>query len=162
MKKCIALVLILIVAISCKEEVIAKPDKLIDQKTMTNILYDMALLEAIRYQFPFVVDSNQVNTPKFIYKKYKIDSLQFVQNNMYYASHYNEYKDMFAEVDERIKAQKVIVDSLVVKQEKKDSIKSSGKDKNELKADHLLLQKEAADSLRKIVRKNRKKLPIVE
>lgn len=159
MKNFILFILVLFVVVSCKEEVVDKPDKLIDQEIMTNILYDVALLEAIRYQFPYVVDSNQVNTPKFIYKKYNIDSLQFAQSNQYYASHYNEYKMMFSEIDERIKAQKVVVDSLVAIQTKKDSIKNSGKAKIELKIDTLTTKKTTKlDS----IKKNRKNLPAIE
>jgi hypothetical protein len=39
---------------------------------------------------------------QYIYKKYKIDSIQFVQNNKYYASNIEEYKKMFERVKSRL------------------------------------------------------------
>ena len=59
---------------------------------MVNIMYDLALLEAIKYQNPAVLDSNQIHPKQFIYKKYGVDSLQLAQNNVYYASDYKNYK----------------------------------------------------------------------
>jgi hypothetical protein len=53
-----------------------------------------------------------------IFKKYKIDSLQFVQSNVYYASNYEEYKVLTKLLNElMIKS----VDSLVVIDVKKRS-----------------------------------------
>lgn len=132
---------LLFLSVSCKEEVVAKPNKLIDKELMTNILYDMALLESIKYQFPFAVDSNEVNTAKFIYKKYKIDSSQFAQNNLYYASHYNEYKEMFAEVESRVKTKDSILTLAIKKKERQDSIKILESQKNQKKRIRLLLRK---------------------
>jgi hypothetical protein len=69
-------------------------------------MYDLSLLEAIKYQNPAVLDSNQIRPKQFIYAKYKIDSLQLAQNNVYYASDYKNYKIMFDEVTKRIESDK--------------------------------------------------------
>lgn len=122
MKKALSFLLIVIVFLSCKEEVITKPESLIEKGKMVNIMYDLALLEAIKYQNPTSLTSNKINTSEYIYKKYKIDSLQFAQSNVYYASNYTEYKGMFDQVIKRIDSRKVIVDSLV-KVENKNKIK---------------------------------------
>lgn len=162
MKKIFLFISMLVLMVSCKKEVVAKPDKLIDEKVMTNILYDMALLEAIKYQFPYVVDSNQVNAPKYIYKKYKIDSLQFVQNNLYYASHFSQYKNMFTEVQNRIKAQDSIVNKQIVINRKKDSIKEKSTKKKLQKVEALPAVKDGLDSITKSNRKTRHKLRVNE
>lgn len=162
MKKFFVFISMLVLLVSCKQEVVAKPDKLIDEKVMTNILYDMALLEAIKYQFPYVVDSNQVNAPKYIYKKYKIDSLQFVQNNLYYASHFSQYKDMFTEVQNRIKTQDSIVNKQIISDRKKDSIKEINSKKNKKKVDTLTAVKVNRDSIATSNRKMRHKLRVNE
>lgn len=146
------------VSVGCKDEVVAKPDKLIDKEVMTSILYDMALLEAIKYQYPFVVDSNEVNTAKYIYKKYKIDSTQFAQNNLYYASYYNEYKDMFTEVESRVKIKDSLVNVAIKKKEKQDSIKNKGKVKKDEKKDTVIAKKINVDSIKRSIQKNREKL----
>jgi hypothetical protein len=52
-------------------------------------MYDLAVLEGIKYQNR-LLDSNQINSATYIYKKYKIDSLQLAQSNVYYASDYVE------------------------------------------------------------------------
>jgi hypothetical protein len=56
---------------------------------MIDIMYDLAVLEGIKYQNR-LLDSNQINSATYIYKKYKIDSLQLAQSNVYYASDYVE------------------------------------------------------------------------
>lgn len=162
MEKIFVLVSMVLLMVSCKEEVVAKPEKLIDKKIMTNILYDMALLEAIKYQYPYIVDSNQVNTPKYIYKKYKIDSLQFAQNNMYYASHFSAYQDMFTEVQNRIKAQDSIVNKRIVADRKKDSISKKKKNKKQEKVEAVPAVKVNVDSINKSIKKARHKLRAIE
>lgn len=94
MKKSISLLAILAL-LGCKEDLVKKPDRLIEKSKMMDIMYDLALLEAIKYQNPAVLDSNQIRPKQFIYKKYKIDSLQLAQNNRYYAADYKSYKVMF-------------------------------------------------------------------
>ncbi|GAA6771333.1 hypothetical protein AAGS39_20790 [Flavobacterium sp. CGRL2] len=79
---------------------------------MVDIMYDLSLLEAMRYQKPLSLDSINSDPTKFILQKYKVDSLQFVQNNIYYASDYESYKDMFDEVNKRLAKNQRAADSL--------------------------------------------------
>ena len=127
MKKILSILLIIILFLSCKEEAVNQPNRLIEKAKMINIMYDVALLEALKYQNPATLEKHKINAPDYIYKKYKIDSLQFAQSNVYYASNYTEYKEMFDQVIKRIDSRKVIVDSLVkveIKNTKKsDSLK---------------------------------------
>ncbi|MBK0371073.1 DUF4296 domain-containing protein [Flavobacterium sp. SE-1-e] len=141
---------------------VSKPDKLIDKETMTNILYDMALLEAIKYQYPFVVDSNEVNAPKYIYKKYKIDSLQFAQNNLYYASHFNEYKEMFAEIESRIKEQDSVLTKKISKKNKSNPKTTSEPTTEKVTESVIIPKKVDVDSVKRSIRQNREKLPSIE
>ena len=121
MKKSISLVVILAI-LGCKEDLVKKPDTLIEKSKMIDIMYDMALLEAVKYQNPAVLDSNQIRPKQFIYKKYKIDSLQLAQNNVYYAADYKSYKIMFDEVVKRVikeKKRAVAIDKLKQENNKK-------------------------------------------
>jgi hypothetical protein len=86
-------------------------------------MYDLSLLEAVKYQNPAVLDSNQIRPKQFIYKKYKIDSLQLAKNNVYYASDYKNYKIMFDEVVKRIEKDKKKVSALLKAEEKKNKIR---------------------------------------
>lgn len=90
----------LLVFISCTSA-IEKPKKLIEKDKMVDILYDIALLEAIKSQnVNGGISSKKAN--EFLFKKYKIDSLQWEENNKYYAADIEEYKKMYEEVKQRI------------------------------------------------------------
>ena len=109
--------------LGCKEDLVNKPDLLIEKSKMMDIMYDLALLEAIKYQNPAVLDSNQIRPKQFIYKKYKIDSLQLAQNNKYYAADYKSYKVMFESVVKRIENEKKRVNAVIKLEEKKKKIR---------------------------------------
>ena len=76
---------------------VEKPKNLIEKDKMVDILYDMSLLEAIKSQN---IGGGITNTKanEYIYKKYKIDSIQLAKSNKYYASDLEEYKKMFEKV----------------------------------------------------------------
>lgn len=130
MKK-LLLLAILIGFVSCNEDVVSKPDNLIPRDKMIDVMYDLSILDAVKYQIPVSAVAYEINPSKYIYKKFKIDSLQFAQSNIYYASDYTDYKDMYDEVIKRIESKKTVLDSLLIKQDKKiakakaDSIKKS-------------------------------------
>ena len=119
MKKIILILAVLAVFVSCKEEVVQKPERLIEKDVMIDIMYDLAVLEAIKYQNPVSLDTFKINPRDFIYKKYKIDSLQFAKSNVYYASDYEDYKLMFEQITKRLDASKKSADSLVNLEKKK-------------------------------------------
>ncbi|MEG2102830.1 MAG: DUF4296 domain-containing protein, partial [Flavobacterium sp.] len=73
------------------------------------------------------------NPTKFILKKYKVDSLQFAQNNMYYAADYENYKEMFDEVGKRLAKNQRDTDSIVKIEEKKAMKAVNLKDKEKPK-----------------------------
>jgi hypothetical protein len=106
-------------AISCKEE--TKPNRLIDKEMMVNIMYDLSILQAVKYQNPSSIDSFKINARDFVYKKYRIDSLQFAQSNVYYSTDNVQYKEMFNQVESRINKEKTAADSLIKLEIKKKS-----------------------------------------
>jgi Domain of unknown function (DUF4296) len=131
MKKIMAL-LVVLVFLACKEDVVKKPNRLIEKEVMINIMYDLSLFDAIKYQSPAVLDSNHINPRKYIFKKYKIDSLQFAKSNIYYASDYKSYKLMFEEITKRLDQNKAVVEALI-NAEKKKKEKSKSPIKKNLK-----------------------------
>lgn len=68
---------------------------------MIDILYDISLLEAIKSQNINGGISTK-NANDFLFKKYKIDSIQLEKSNKYYASDIEEYKIMYLEVKKRL------------------------------------------------------------
>jgi hypothetical protein len=121
MRKIIVLLTIITLLVSCKEEVVNKPERLIEKDVMVSIMYDLSILEAIRNQNPASLDTFKINSRDYIFKKYKIDSVQFAKSNVYYASDYNEYKSMFEQINKRLLAKTKSVDSLIKLKKKKKS-----------------------------------------
>lgn len=103
MKKIFIFLAFTFLFLSC-QETIEKPDKLIEKPVMVDIIYDLSLLEAIKTNNNLLMQN--LNVEAFIYKKYKIDSLQLVQNSRYYASDVANYKKMYEEVAKRIEENK--------------------------------------------------------
>lgn len=100
MKKVILLVSCVLSFISCNSSA-EKPKNLIAKDKMIEILYDISLLEAVKTQnINGGINSKAGN--EYIYKKYKIDSVQLSQSNKYYASDLEEYKNMFEAVKEKL------------------------------------------------------------
>ncbi len=104
-----------LVTFSCQKDPVKKPKKFIEEETMISILYDLSLLEAIKSNNPVILEQHQINPHTYIYKKYKIDSLQFVENNLYYAADLKRYKKMYEKVEFQLGEQKKLADSAMSK-----------------------------------------------
>lgn len=112
MKRILILLAIVTILASCKDEIVKKPERLIEKPVMIDIMYDLSLLNAIKYQNSASLDTFKINPTTYIYKKYKIDSLQFVKSNSYYAADYKEYTDIIEQVNNRLTKNKANLDSL--------------------------------------------------
>ena len=125
-------ILIFISACSSKNE-IPKPAKPIDKAVMENIFYDLVLLQALKNYNPEKLTKNNINSKTYIYQKYKIDSLQLVENNKYFASDIQAYKIMFENVSNRLQKEKALIDTIINKESKikakkiQDSLKKISK-----------------------------------
>lgn len=142
MKNFVFIILVLSLSVSCKKELVKKPAKLIEKEKMMNIIYDLTLLESIKYQQPLSLDSVESNPKKFIFKKYKVDSLQFAKSNIYYASDYDGYKEMFDQINARLE-----------KEKKNNELKLKAEEKKAAKANKNKPKKTPQDSLKKTVKK---------
>ncbi len=149
MKKIASFFIILIVLVGCKKELVKEPKRLIEREKMVNIMYDLSLLEAMKVDNPALMDSFKYNSNQYIYKKYKIDSIQFAQSNIYYAADYKEYEKMYNQIKARLDKEKTKVNSLMKAQAKKEMLKEKTMKK--------LKVKKEADSIKKAKLKNAKK-----
>jgi hypothetical protein len=154
MKKAVSFLVIVMLFFSCKDEAVKEPDRLIDKEVMENIIYDLSLLDAIKYNEPNTTENYRVNPKEFIFRKYKVDSTQFAQNNAYYASNFDEYKAIYDNVVKRIDGKKAILDSVIKKEVKRDSLIEVKKKRLDsiTKAKKVALAKK--DSLQKIKKKD--------
>lgn len=101
-----AFILVLFLAFACANEAVPKPDRLLKEGEMVNILYDISLLQAIKSYQPQALEDGKVDAKTYIYKKYNIDSLTFAQNQAYYASKLEQYESIQTKLIDRIKKEK--------------------------------------------------------
>ncbi|WP_395050863.1 DUF4296 domain-containing protein [Flavobacterium sp.] len=141
-KKILPLLIVLSIFLSCKKEIIKTPNHLIEKEKMVNIMYDLSLLEAIKIQNPTSLDTFNINANDYIFKKYKIDSIQFAQSNIYYAADSEEYNKMFEKMKARLDKNKSLVETLIKNKKKKDDLLKKKKEKLKIKRE--------ADSIKKV------------
>ena len=101
MKKVIYLCLVFTI-FACSDNPVKKPAKLLDEETMENILFDVAVLQAAKANSPEVLQANNIDSKDYIYKKYKIDSATYHQNSRYYAGDVRKHKHMHKRVLARL------------------------------------------------------------
>lgn len=106
--------LILLFFISCKEEVVKKPNNLIPKDKMVSILYDISLLNAGRSINQNVLNEYGIVPMAYIYKKHSIDSLQLINSDTYYASLPTVYEAIYTEVKEKLDNEEA---AMVIKKE---------------------------------------------
>ena len=101
-----------------------KPENLIPKDKMVAILVESYTGNAARSINNRMLRDQVIALDSLIYKKFEIDSLQFVNSNAYYASQLNEYIAILKEVEERLVKQKAEIDTLIIREAKiiKDSI----------------------------------------
>lgn len=112
MKKIAGILCAMLLLAGCNDKPVEKPDNLIPEDKMVDIIYDLSLLDAIRLSDPVSIVERKINPSTYIYEKYKIDSLQFAQSNRYYASDIDGYTELYKRVEARLERSKKSVDSL--------------------------------------------------
>ena len=68
MRKIITFLGVIALLVSCKQEVIDKPEQLIERDVMVDIMYDLSILEAMKYQNPTTLDTFKINPREYILK----------------------------------------------------------------------------------------------
>ena len=106
-----------------------KPDNLIPEDKMVDILVDMSLLQAAKNYSQNKFQDLGIHVKKFVYKKYDIDSLALQESSDYYAENFSDYDRIYDSVKVRLERMKKEVDSLRVNEVKiEDSIKEARRD----------------------------------
>ena len=127
MKKCILYSALLLLLISCQDIAkVTSPENLIERDKMENIIYDIALVNAARGFNVQQLKRNNVSPDTYVFEKHSIDSLQYAQSTVYYASDSENYKTMYQNVQKRVDAlhQKLQAEEAVF-QKQKDSIRTA-------------------------------------
>ena len=136
MKRIAAGFLGLFLMMGCAEEVVKKPENLIPKEKMADILNDLAILNASTSAASNKFEDSGINIMEFLYKKYGIDSVQFSQSDLYYASVPLEYQSIYENIDAKLEERTKIMEERSMK--KNDSIRKV----NEARKDSLNANKD--------------------
>jgi hypothetical protein len=123
-----------------------RPENLIPEEEMIAILTEVYLINSARSFDNKTIIQSKVQLDTFLFKKFKIDSLQFALSNAYYTSNLNTYNRIFVAVEERLTALKTRVDSvhkIIGEREKRiqDSILQLKNDSSGIKKKGSIVQK---------------------
>lgn len=116
--KSILILIVTVLFLACTGNfLVEKPKKMIPEEKMIDILYDLSILQSIKSINPSILEQKKITPTSYIYSKYDIDSLQFAQNDHYYASDVELYEQIYDKVNERILKTKKKIDSVNTKGE---------------------------------------------
>jgi len=120
--------LVFLIVSSCSNRM-PKPDNLISEDMMADILTDLSLIDASQGINKTILEANGVESKAYILKKYNVDSLQFASSNEYYSNHIKVYQRIRNKQKARLNAKKTVYKKIEAeeKKEKKrqDSIRRS-------------------------------------
>ncbi|RFN59395.1 DUF4296 domain-containing protein [Marixanthomonas ophiurae] len=105
-----------------------KPDNLISEEKMIEIMMESYISNAARSVNNRKIRSYGLKLDSVIYAKYNVDSTQVSNSNNYYAANLEDYESMFQIIDERLKALKKEADSIQKLEEANKSEEEKVKD----------------------------------
>ena len=98
------LLFLVLVLFSCEKQTRPdKPDDLLSKQEMSNILYDMIIINSAKGSSMKTLQENGVDPDRYVLEKYNIDSTRFVNSNTYYAYDFEDYREILISIEERIK-----------------------------------------------------------
>ena len=100
-----------VLIVSCSKNPVPKPDNLLSEEVIKDILFDAAIIQAAEVASPNGLADNNIKATTFIYEKYKIDSITYYQNHKYYAADVKKYKKMYKEVLKRLEEMQAASDT---------------------------------------------------
>jgi len=123
MNKSIAFLLI-VLFFSCAEKLLEKPKNLIPKEKMVLILNDLAIVNAAKVTNAKILTQYDIEPTEYIFKKYDIDSIQFVESDRFYASIPEEHEEIYMAVEAKLEAEQ---ERLTIAKKIKDSLQAEQK-----------------------------------
>lgn len=102
-----------------------QPEDLIALDKMADIMTEVYLGNAAKSVNNKIIRQSGMKLDSFVYKKYDIDSMQFVRSNAYYTSNLDAYNQLFQEVEKK----------LITLKEKNDALNFNRKGKPKITED---------------------------
>ncbi len=118
----IAICLLLIT--SCQDiERTEKPEDLIPEDKMVNVLTEMSLMQGARSYNRQELERKGIKPDEYLWKKFDIDSARFASSNNYYSENYVVYQRIYEKVKDSLETLKTHYDSIRELEEKeRDSL----------------------------------------
>ncbi|MBQ4819736.1 DUF4296 domain-containing protein [Aquimarina sp. MMG016] len=111
----------IIVFLSCQSvDKVSKPDNLISEDKMVEMLTEIAFIKASKSAYRKVLEQKKINPEAYILKKHGVDSLVFANSNAWYTSQLKDYQQIFARVKNNLEKEKLKYEK---QSKKEDSIK---------------------------------------
>lgn len=125
MRKLLSVILILLIFISCQDiNRSAKPENLIPENKMVDVLTEISLLHGARSYNKTLMEEKGINPYPYLMDKFGIDSVQLVRSNNYYAENYKQYNRIYEKVKIKLEVLMQEYDSIrEIEERKQDSIK---------------------------------------
>ncbi|WP_299218879.1 DUF4296 domain-containing protein [uncultured Aquimarina sp.] len=154
---------LVLIVFSCQSlDKTQKPENLLAEDKMVEILTDIAFVKAAKGSYKKVFDIEKINPESYILKKHGVDSLVFAENNNWYINQLDEYEEIFKKVKSNLEKSKVKFEKLKKEEDSikkiKDSIKRATKgvkvekkSTNDLESigEELLIEKEIENAIKK-------------
>lgn len=145
MKNSLYLIALLLVFSACQNvEKTKKPDDLIAEDEMVEVLTEISIMTSARNFNKRQFEETGIEPDKYIFEKYGIDSLQFERSNNYYAENYTTYENIYRQVKENLQGMKGKLDSIRdVERKINDSILAADGDLDSLQIDSLRIKSDS-------------------
>ena len=125
--------------LSCGKEKISKPENLIPESKMVDIIVDLTMMNSGQGLNKALLEREGIIPEDYVFAKYKIDSIQFITSNEYYAHNIDSYKSIYDQVKSQLNDKKEFYKKLSEKEtkakKKEDSINAV---KKRLKKDSII------------------------
>ena len=127
--------IILVIVQSCKDFNNKKPENLISEDKMVEILFDLEIINAARGDNKKIIEEKISNINNYLQNKYKIGIDQFENSISYYSSDILKYSSIIQEVEQKLDSTKKLIQKKInAKRNRQDSlINISKSDTSDLK-----------------------------
>ncbi len=105
MKKLIIFITTILLSSCTSNTIYKKPKTLIPKDTMVLLLEDLFIASSSSFEKNKKLE-RKINYMPLVYDKYGIDSLRFIENNLYYISKVDEYDELYKQVKSNLTVKK--------------------------------------------------------
>ena len=120
----LTLLLSFVTILSCRNASYDKPDNLISEDKMVDIISEFMIINAAKGVNKKILEDHIKDPTAYVLEKFGIDSMQFEQSNAYYARNIDRYTAIYNRVNQNLESKKSAIENRIETQNKRlDSLK---------------------------------------